>query len=72
VKRWRLLPAEVGWRPYAWLVYGATFLVSPFIRWRNGQLGATEGLVTLLATAIFLAAGRSCPSSRCRSCWGSC
>lgn len=55
MKRWRLLPAEVGWLPYAWLFYGATFLVSPFIRWRNGQLGATEGLVTLLATAIFLA-----------------
>ena len=55
MKRFRLLPSEVGWLPYAWLVYGATFLVSPFIRWRNGQLGATEGLVTLLATAIFLA-----------------
>jgi two-component system sensor histidine kinase DesK len=55
VKRFRLLPAEVGWLPYAWLVYGATFLVSPFIRWRNGQLGAAEGAVTLLATVIFLA-----------------
>ncbi|HVS63249.1 MAG TPA: sensor histidine kinase [Thermoanaerobaculia bacterium] len=48
----RLLPKDrnVGWTPFAWLVYLATFFIDPIA---NGASGL-EWTLTLLATAAFL------------------
>lgn len=49
----RLLPKdpEIGWKPYAWLVYLASFLVNPAFR----RATALEWALTLAGAAVFLA-----------------
>ena len=49
--RLRLLPPELGWVPYAWLVYLATFFIEPALRRGVGS----HWLVTIAATILFLA-----------------
>ena len=48
-----LLPknADLGWTPYAWLVYLGIFLVYPIVR----EADAAEWLVTATVVAVFLA-----------------
>jgi two-component system, NarL family, sensor histidine kinase DesK len=52
-RRFRLLPANqsLGWTPYAWLVYLATFLVDPFVH----GAGAGTWTLTVVASLAFLA-----------------
>lgn len=47
----RLLPPELGWVPYAWLVYLGTFFIEPAVR--HGV--DSHWFVTIAATALFLA-----------------
>src|SRR5690606_7303292 len=55
--RIRLLPAgPLGWTPYAWLVYLATFLVEPVWRTQSGQAGTLYWAATALAVVVFLVA----------------
>ena len=51
-RRFRLLPAdpEIGWTPWAWLVYLAPFIVSPL-----AERDVTGTMITLAATILFLA-----------------
>src|SRR5215203_4271285 len=49
----RLLPkdAELGWTPYAWLIYLVSFLISPAFK----RTSALEWALTLAGAAVFLA-----------------
>jgi two-component system sensor histidine kinase DesK len=55
-RRFRLLPpgSPLGWTPYAWLVYLATFLVEPIHRTRIGHAGTLYWMATAFALALFL------------------
>src|SRR5688572_11519943 len=54
--RWRLLPddKELGWTPYAWLIYLPTFLIEPIARHRAGDIAGAHWVITLAALVVFL------------------
>jgi two-component system, NarL family, sensor histidine kinase DesK len=54
----RLLPRghRLGWTPYAWLLYLATFLVEPVIRTQHGRADAAYWAVTAAGVMVFLIA----------------
>ncbi|HEX6065812.1 MAG TPA: sensor histidine kinase [Longimicrobiales bacterium] len=56
-ERWRLLPddKELGWTPYAWLIYLPTFLIEPITRHRAGDIAGAHWVITIAALAVFLA-----------------
>jgi two-component system, NarL family, sensor histidine kinase DesK len=56
-RRFRLLPEghPLGWTPYAWLLYMATFFIEPVIRTQYGRAGVLYWSATLLGFAAFLA-----------------
>ncbi|HEU0013574.1 MAG TPA: hypothetical protein VFQ45_07805, partial [Longimicrobium sp.] len=49
-RRLRLLPPDpdLGWTPYVWLIYLATFLVAPFFHLRNGTMTPAHAAATVL------------------------
>ena len=56
--RWRLLPdnKELGWTPYAWLIYLPTFLIHPVADVRAGNdVGWEIWAITIFALLVFLA-----------------
>jgi two-component system sensor histidine kinase DesK len=55
-ERWRLLPddKELGWTPYAWLIYLPTFLIEPITRHRAGDIDGAHWIITITALVVFL------------------
>ena len=55
-ERWRLLPKdnEIGWTPYAWLIYLPTFLIEPIARQRVGDVAGAHWFLTIAALLVFL------------------